>query len=296
MFFSPVAYDEPLFRPPAEAYSAIVQVSLGCSWNRCAFCDMYTSKQFKVRELQDVIKDIKALAQHYRGQVKKVFLADGNAMVLSAARMMPVLEAVNQHFSNLQRISAYASPRDILSKSDQELREMRAMGLKLLYVGLETGDDELLRLINKGETFQSSLDGVLKAQQAGIETSIMIINGLGGRQYAQQHAEQSAALVSKINPRFLSTLTLSLPWGESHYQKRFEGHYQPQSLVELMQELRLFIARLDLQQVIYRSNHVSNNLILAGTLCKDQQALLETIDMAIERTPANVFPDCPGML
>ncbi|PLX23888.1 MAG: hypothetical protein C0597_00515 [Marinilabiliales bacterium] len=149
MFFTPIKYDEPVFRPPAEARSAIVQVTFGCSWNQCAFCEMYTSKKFRVKNIEDVKKDIIKLASIYRG-VKKVFLADGNAFVLSAKNITPVLNQINEQFGKIQRISSYALPKDILSKSDQELKEIRTLGLKLLYIGIETGDDELLKLIHKG--------------------------------------------------------------------------------------------------------------------------------------------------
>mgnify|MGYP000974566369 FL=1 len=223
MYFN---YDEPLFRPPAEAYSAIIQATLGCSWNRCAFCEMYTSKKFKVRSIDELKPEIETLSRIYSG-AKKVFLADGNAFVLSANKLIPILEKINKHFGRIQRVSSYAMPRDIISKSDEELKNLRELGLKLLYIGIETGDDELLKLIDKGETANSTVEGILKAHNAGIETSIMIINGLGGKLYSKQHAENSAKIINQINPKFLSTLTLSMPYGESHFRRRFQGEYVP---------------------------------------------------------------------
>jgi len=295
MFFTPIKYDEPVFRPPAEARSAIVQVTFGCSWNQCAFCEMYTSKKFIVKNIEDVKKDIIKLASIYRG-VKKVFLADGNAFVLSAKNITPVLNQINEQFGKIQRISSYALPKDILSKSDQELKEIRTLGLKLLYIGIETGDDELLKLIHKGETFNSTIDGILKAHNAGIDTSIMIINGLGGRKYSQQHALKSAEIINKVNPKFLSTLTLSMPFGLEHFQERFEGDYQQQTVVELFQELRLFIANLEVENVIYRSNHVSNNLPLQGTISKEKDKLIEQLELAIKDTPEEKYPTSPEFL
>jgi len=288
-------YDEPLFRPPAEAYSAIIQATLGCSWNRCAFCEMYTSKKFKVRKLEELKPEIETLSKIYVG-VKKVFLADGNAFVLSANNLIPILEEINKHFGRIQRVSSYALPKDILSKSDDELKKLRELGIKLLYVGIETGDDELLQMINKGETSQSTVDGILKAHNAGIETSIMIINGLGGKKFSKQHAVNSARIINKINPRFLSTLTLSMPFGENHFKDRFQGEYIPLSVVELFEELRTFIGLTELSNVIYRSNHVSNNLILSGTLSKDKDNIIEQIDEAIASTPRGLYPSSPLML
>lgn len=288
-------YNEPLFRPPAEAYSAIIQATYGCSWNRCAFCEMYTSKKFKIRKIQDLKPEIELLSKLYLG-VKKIFLADGNAFVLSANNLIPILNEINKQFGKIQRISSYALPKDILGKTENELKELRALGLKLLYIGIETGDDDLLKLINKGETFNSTIDGILKAHEAGIETSIMIINGLGGRKYSEQHAINSAKVINKINPKYLSTLTLSFPFGKDHFQHRFNGEFVPQTVVELFKELRTFISLTELNNVIYRSNHVSNNLILKGNLSKDKLSLLAQLDRAINETPSDLYPSSPLML
>jgi len=288
-------YNEPVFRPPAEANSAIIQATLGCSWNRCAFCEMYTSKKFKARKIEELKPEIDTLSRLYTG-VKKVFLADGNAFVLSANNLTPILEEINKQFGKIQRISSYALPKDISSKSESELKNLKALGLKLLYIGIETGDDELLQLINKGETFNSTVDGILKAHEAGIDTSIMILNGLGGRKYSQQHAINSAKIINRINPKYLSTLTLSFPFGKQHFQSKFNGEYIPQTIVELFEELKTFLSLTELNNVIYRSNHVSNNLILQGTLSKDKENLIEQLTRAIKETPQGVYPSSPLML
>ncbi len=295
MFFTPIAYDEPLFRPPAEARSAIVQATLGCSWNQCAFCEMYTSKKFRVRSIEDVKSDISNIAKYYKG-TKKIFLADGNAFVLSTKKLVPILDEINKKFGKIQRVSSYALPKDILSKSEQELKELKDLGLKLLYIGIETGDEELLKLIHKGETFNSTVDGITKAHKIGIDTSIMIINGLGGKVYSEQHALKSAEIINKVNPKFLSTLTLSLPYGLEHFQNRFEGYYQQQTIVELFKELRLFIKNLEVENVIYRSNHVSNNIPLQGTLSKDKDVLLMLLEKAINNTDPGIFPSQSDIL
>lgn len=295
MFFVPVQYNEPVFRPPGEAQSAILQVTIGCSWNKCAFCEMYTSKKFSTRPFDLIKSDIEKLAKIYSG-VRKVFLADGDAFVLSANKLIPILEEVNSKFGKIQRISSYALPKDIISKSNDELQQLKKLGLKLLYIGIETGDEELLQLINKGETFRSTVEGILKAQNAGIETSIMIINGLGGKKFSRQHAIHSAEIINQINPKFLSTLTLSMPFGMDHFKNRFAGDYQQQSIKELFEELKLFIENLNVSNVIYRSDHVSNNLILKGTLLKDKELIIQQIDGAIQNTPDNLFPGTPAFL
>lgn len=295
MFFTPIQYDEPVFRPPAEARSAIVQATIGCSWNKCAFCEMYASKKFRLRPFNDIKSDIVQLAKVYKG-VRKVFLADGDAFVISANKLIPILDEIKQHFGKIQRISSYALPKDILNKTNEELLELKKRGLKLLYIGIETGDDELLRLINKGETFKSTVEGIQKAHNAGIDTSIMIINGLGGKKYTRQHATASAEIINQINPKFLSTLTLSMPYGEEYFIQKFNGEYSQQTIVELYEELKLFIEKLDVKKVIYRSNHVSNNLPLQGTLNKDKEKLLSEIQEAIKQTPENKYPSAPGIL
>lgn len=295
MLFNTINYDEPVFRPPGEARSAIIQATLGCSWNKCAFCEMYTSKNFKSRSFEELKSEIETLSKIYKG-VKKIFLADGNAFVLSANKLIPILDEINKQFGKLQRISSYALPKDILIKSESELKDLQSRGLKLLYVGIETGDNELLKLINKGETFNSTVDGILKAHNAGIDTSIMILNGLGGKKYSQQHALKSAEIINKINPKFLSTLTLSLPYGKEHFQEKFNGDYQQQTIVELFEELKLFIENINGENIIFRSNHVSNNLILKGTLSKDNDQLVEMLQQAIENTPDNIYPEAPDVL
>lgn len=295
MLFSSIKYDEPVFRPPGEARSAILHATLGCSWNRCAFCEMYTSKKFKARSFEELKPEIKTLSEVYKG-VKKIFLADGNAFVLSANKLIPILNEINVQFGKLQRISSYALPKDIMDKSDTELKKLKNLGLKLLYIGIETGDDELLKFINKSETFNSTVEGILKAHNAGINTSIMIINGLGGKKYSEQHALKSAKIINKINPKLLSTLTLSLPFGLEHFKNRFNGDYQQQTIVEIFEELKLFIENLKVKNVIYRSDHVSNNLILKGTLPKDQDILIEMLNVAIQNTSANIYPTTPLIL
>jgi radical SAM superfamily enzyme YgiQ (UPF0313 family) len=295
VFFTAIKYNEPVFRPPGEARSAILQATLGCSWNKCAFCEMYTSKKFRSRSFDDLKPEIETLAKAYKG-AKKIFLADGNAFVLSPNKLNPILKEINEQFGKIQRVSSYALPKDILAKSETELKELRSNGLKLLYIGIETGDDNLLKLIHKGETYNSTIDGILKAHNAGIETSIMIINGLGGRKYSDDHALKSADIINKINPKFLSTLTLSMPFGLDHYQKRFKGNYEQQTIVELFKELKLFIENINVDATIYRSDHVSNNLVLKGVLSKDKDQLSKMLDQAIENTDPDKYPSSPDVL
>ena len=186
-------YDMPLFRPPSEAYSCILQVTLGCSWNRCTFCEMYTSKSFRPRPFDDIEAEIKLVAAKTPSHAmpSKVFLADGNAFVLTSRRLLPILASIRENLPTVQRVSAYAMPQDILRKTDDELRILRDAGIGMLYIGVETGSDELLKRVDKGETQQSCIESVQRAEAAGIQTSVMILNGLGGRIYSSEHAREN---------------------------------------------------------------------------------------------------------
>jgi len=279
-------YSQPLFRPPSEAKSVILQVTDGCSWNKCGFCEMYSSKKFKIKNIDIINSEIDLLAP-YAEQVRKVFLADGNAMVLSYSKLMRILDKLNNTFPKLNRVSAYALPSDIKSKTDKELETLTNAGLKLLYTGIETGDDDLLRIINKGETMQSSIDSLVRARKVGIKLSVMILNGLGGKRFSNQHAINSAFVVNKTQPEYLSTLVLSFPLGIEHFKKRLNSEFIQMSTLELIEEMGNFISRLELDNTIFRSDHASNYLVLKGVLNRDKQKLLTRIGNVLNNNESN---------
>ena len=277
----PISYQEPLFRPPSEAYSLILQPTIGCSWNRCAFCEMYTTKKFQIRDIEEVKAEINSMKAH-SDHVKKVFLADGNAMALPSEYLLELLGELNNAFPRLIRVSIYALPKDLLAKTHDELKAIREAGLKLIYVGIESGDDEVLQLVNKGETHATTVEGLLKAKKAGIKSSVMILSGLGGKKYSIQHAENSAKVVNAVQPEFLSTLVLSFPHGIDHYRKKFKGDFDPCEIPDLLQEMKIFLSNTELEQSIFRSDHASNYLILKGTLGREKKRMLQEIDAALE--------------
>jgi len=194
----PIDYIQPVFRPPSEGRSLILQVTNGCSWNNCTFCEMYTApqKQFAPKAEDKVIEEIKRCGEQ-RQKTRRVFLGDGDAMALSFRRLKTILEAIKQHLPTVRRISTYCLPRNLKNKTVDELKELRELGLSLIYIGAESGDNTVLEKINKGETFETTRDAILKAKKADIKTSVMIINGMGGREYSQQHAINSAKLVKE---------------------------------------------------------------------------------------------------
>jgi len=275
-------YIEPLFRPPSEADSLIFQVTNGCSWNRCAFCEMYTApqKKFSVKKETEVFAEIERAAQS-APHIRRIFLADGDAMVLSTRRLLSILEKINRHFPAINRVSAYCLPRNVTNKSVDELKELKEAGLGLAYIGAESGDDQLLYKIQKGETFASTVDALQKLRQAGIKTSVMILNGLGGDLYSQQHALHSAQLVNESQPNYLATLVLSFPLGTARFLQHFPNDFHLLDQPGLFREMQQFIEHTDLNSTIFRSDHASNYLVLKGVLGRDKQRLLDKLKLAI---------------
>ena len=275
-------YIEPVFRPPSEARSLILQVTNGCSWNQCTFCDMYTQpqKKFRARDESEVLAEIEAVAKK-GAQYEKVFLADGDALVLPTRRLINILTHIKLHLPWVKRVSSYCLPRNIRKKSSEDMAKLSALGLTMAYVGAESGDDQILGFINKGESYQSTLDALLKLKAANIKTSVMILNGMGGVKYSQQHAENSARLMNDAQPDFLSTLVVSYPLGDKRVKDGFDGDYQLPDQTSLFYELRHLIDCLDLSDTVFRSDHASNYIPLKGTLGADKSAMLSQLDAAI---------------
>jgi radical SAM superfamily enzyme YgiQ (UPF0313 family) len=278
----PIHYVEPVYRPPSEADSLILPVTDGCSWNRCTFCEMYTApqKRFRPRDEAEVLDSLKRCGDQLGDGVKRIFLADGDAMTLSTRRLANVLEAIRRDLPGVRRVSSYCLPRNLRKKSAGELRELADLGLSLVYVGAESGDDDVLARINKGETFASSLDALQKLQQAGIKRSVMILNGLGGQTLSRQHALNSARLMNEAQPEFLATLVVSFPKGEARLRENFP-EWEPLSVLGLMQEMEILLSTLELKRTVFRSDHASNWLVLRGTLGVDKARLLQDLRAAI---------------
>jgi len=284
MQHSPITYVEPLFRPPSEANSLIFQVTNGCSWNKCTYCDMYTQQQkrFSVKPEEQVLKEIEWAGSHIVG-MRKVFLADGDAIALSTRRLLNILNAIREHLPNVSRVASYCSPNNVTGKSVEDLKALHAAGLDLVYVGAESGDDFVLKSINKGETYQGTLDALNRLAEAGIKRSVMLINGVGGARFSEQHALNSAVLINQTQPEYLATLVINHPHGEARFQEGFGGQYEKMDQFARFRELHQFVSALDLKATIYRSDHASNQLVLKGVLGKDKQRLLAQIEQAIER-------------
>lgn len=277
----PIAYIEPVFRPPSEAQSLILPVTNGCSWNQCTF-HRYTApqKKFRARDEALVLEEIRRAGEQLI--VNRVFLADGDALVLPTRRLLAILQAIREYMPEVRRVSSYCLPRNLRKKSVGELKELADAGLKMAYVGCESGDDEVLARVNKGETFDSSLSALDKLGQAGITRSVMILNGLGGQALSAQHADNSARLMNEAQPEYLSTLVVSFPMGEARFRQQF-ADYQPLTQLQLFTEVERLLQGLELQQTVFRSDHASNYLVLKGNLGRDKARLLAQVRSAIER-------------
>jgi len=277
-----ISYIEPVFRPPSEGRSLILQVTNGCSWNKCTFCDMYTQEQkkFRAKKPDEIEAEIKYAAQRVM-PVEKVFLADGDAMVLPTGRLKGILEQIKQHLPWVRRVSSYCLPRNLNKKSIEDLAELKSLGLEMVYVGCESGDDEVLEAVSKGETYESQKEALLKLKAAGIKTSVMILNGLGGAKRSAQHALNSARLMNECQPEYLSTLVVSFPLGEERLKQGFNGDWSLPDQHGLFEELYQFIDALELKNTVYRSDHASNYLPLKGTLGADKALILGQLDQAI---------------
>lgn len=282
-FQSPIRYVEPVFRPPSEAESLILPVTDGCSWNRCTFCEMYTAPQkaFRARAEDEVLESIRRCGEAYGARVRRVFLADGDALVLPTRRLLGILDAIRTHLPAVRRVSSYCLPRNLRKKTVAELASLRQAGLTMVYVGAESGDDTVLAKVNKGETFDSTREALDKLGEAAITRSVMILNGLGGHAYSARHADNSARLANATQPEYLATLVVSFPKGEARFRADYP-EWEPLDQPGLFREMERFLTALELRRTVFRSDHASNWLVLKGTLGAEKERLLAQVRAAID--------------
>lgn len=270
-------YEGRLYRPPSEAYSLIVQATIGCSHNKCTFCSMYKDDKFRIRPTEEIIQDIQA-GEKYHRTVRRVFLADGDALIIKTEELKRILEAIKEMYPECERVGIYGSPKSILLKSQEDLKKLRDLGLGIIYLGLETGSDKILQAIRKGVNSQEMIEAGRKIKKAGIKSSITLISGIGGQVDSKEHALESARVLNEIQPDYLGLLTLLLEEGTELYQDVEEGRFKLLSPREVLMETKLLIENLNLENCVFRSNHASNYLALKGSLGKDKENLLKQIE------------------
>ncbi len=276
-----IRYEGTLYRPPSEANSLILQATLGCSYNECTFCGMYREKRFRVRPLAELEAEIGWARSSFGPGVRKVFLADGDALIAKPSFLLRVLSALAAAFPELQRVSCYASPQALQVRSVEEMATLREAGLTQYYLGVESGHDRVLELLAKGVDAEEMVRVAGKAHAAGVRLSTMILLGAGGRALSDAHALASADVINRMAPRFVSTLVMTPVEGTPLAEADARGEVDHLTPLELARELRTFLGALRLQGSIFRSNHASNYLALAGSLPKDQPALLAALDAVL---------------
>ena len=272
-------YDAPLYRPPSEARSLIFQVTLGCSFNECSFCDMYRSKEYSERPWEEIKTEIDMMAR-YLPQTRRVFLADGDALNLDSEYMIKIVKYIREKFTDIQRISCYAMPMNILKKTPEELKKMNQAGLDMFYLGIESGSDIVLKKVTKGAVAKTIIKSVNKAKDAGYIMSCMVILGLGGKAYSKDHITGTAKVISACSPNYVGALTLYLENGiKQEFLEKYQGEFEKISDDESLDELYGLVEQIDTDnEIIFRVNHGSNAYTVKGTFPQDKQAMLEKID------------------
>ncbi len=274
-------YEGTIYRPPSEARSFILQATIGCSWNHCTYCDMYRAKKFRVRELEQTLADVRAAGAAHGDEVRKVFVADGDALVMELDHWQAILEACRSAFPKLRRVSAYATAMNLNAKSSAELRRLRELGLSLLYIGPETGDEATFKRIAKGAGFDDHGLAAQRARAAGMALSAIFLLGSGGTARSREHAEGSARLITRMDPEFVSLLTLTVIPGTPIAKLEARGGFELPTVTEMLRELRTIVAQAEPTSAIFRTNHASNYLPLSGRLPRDRERIVGLVDAAL---------------
>jgi radical SAM superfamily enzyme YgiQ (UPF0313 family) len=275
-------YEGKIYRPPSEHDAYILQATIGCSWNHCTYCDMYRDKAFRVRDLDESLEDLGAASQRLAGRVRKVFVADGDALMMPLDHWLPILEASHEGFPGLRRVSSYAMARNILEKTDEELALLRRAGLTRLYIGPESGDPVTLKRIAKGDGFDAHVEAARRAKAAGMELSVIFLLGAGGVARSAEHAAASAALATAMDPEFLAALSLTVVPGTPQAKLQATGRFELPDPLSLLRELRTFVDEARPTDAVFRTNHASNYLPLRGRLPADRVELVGLIDAALD--------------
>jgi radical SAM superfamily enzyme YgiQ (UPF0313 family) len=280
-----LAYEGPVYRPPSEADSLILQASIGCSWNHCTYCAMYRHKRYRERPTDELLAEMalvaRAVLHGHLPEVRRVFVADGDALNLPMDSWRSLLDGLAEHFPRLSRISCYATARNLLDKTTEELAELRARGLRLLYIGPESGDDLTLKAIAKGASHDDHVEAARRAREAGLDQSLIFLLGAAGTERGLEHARSSGLLTTRMDPRYVSLLTVTVVQDTPLWKLARQGKYQVPAVPQLLEEIRAFLLEANPSNAVFRSNHASNYLPLSGRLPRDRTQLLQAINRAL---------------
>ncbi|MCH1981120.1 radical SAM protein [Ruminococcus sp. OA3] len=271
-------YEGMVYRPPSEARSLIVQVTIGCAHNACTFCTMYKDKKFRIRKKEEVLEDFQMAYDNYGDNIRRIFLADGDALIVKTPDLLDILNFIKEKFPSAERVTSYGTPGDILRKSEDELKSLAQAGLGMVYMGAESGDAVTLKDINKGVSREEIIEAGRKLRRSGIQSSITLISGLGGRARRKEHAVESAKLISDIRPDYVGFLTLMLDESTEIYRKIAAGEMELLTPDEVVEEMRLFLTNVDSPGTVFRANHASNYVVLKGNLNEDIDGMLKKLD------------------
>ena len=271
-----------IYRPPSEAYSLLVQVTIGCSHNKCTFCNMYKAKQFKVRKPEEVLEDLAWARSHYN-RVERIFLCDGDALCLANHKLLVILDYIKEHFPECERVTTYGRATDVIRKTDEELRELKEHGLEMVYIGAESGSQKILDKVNKGETREELFEGVQRLEKAGIKTSVTFISGLAGPDDWEEHAIETGKMIAEMNASYVSLLTLMLQPPAPLLDDYRDGKFKLLTAEEVLAEtcLMLQYARPS-KPCVFRSNHASNYVSLRGNLPMDNESMIASLKRCME--------------
>lgn len=275
-----MTYEGAVYRPPSEARSFILQVTIGCARNECRFCTMYKAKQFRMRKMPEIMADIKEVSEDAGPFIRRIFLADGDALIMPTESLVEILTALKNSFPSCERITSYGAPMDVLGKTDEELRTLKDNGLDMVYIGLESGDDEVLKRIKKGATSAQIVEAVKRLRAAGIKTSVTLISGLGGRELRHEHALNSARAVTEMKADYVGFLTLLLEPGAPMLEDVQSGKFEYLTPDEVMEEMEEFLSNVDSEGTVFRANHASNYLPIGGDLNEDIPKMLDIVKNA----------------
>lgn len=276
-------YEGSVYRPPSEAYSLIIQVTIGCAHNDCTFCTMFKDKTFRVRNVDEVIEDLISARKTYR-QVNRIFLADGDALVLTNKKLLVILDKIKELFPECERVGIYGSPQDVLNKKPEELEELRDNGIGIIYIGAESGSDKVLKAIKKGATRAEIIEAIKKIEASGIDSSVTFISGLGGSDNWEEHAIDSGTMISEAQPAYVGLLTLMVEPKAPMYKEIQDETFKLLSPKEVVLETMLMLKNINVTNpCVFRSNHASNYISLKGTLPQDKDRMIGELNAVVDR-------------
>lgn len=280
-------YEGMVIRPPSEARSLLLQITVGCSHNKCTFCPTYKGERFRIKSFDEIEEDIIEASGY--GHIKKIFLCDGDALILPMRKLVPILESINRHIGGLERIGLYANAKSILRKTPEELAQLRDLGVKIAYLGMETGNDDILRKIEKGADSLQMIEAGRKIKEAGITLSVTVLLGIGGRERSMEHARDTARVLTKIDPDYVGALTVMVVPGTALYEEQVSGGFKLPDTFGFLEELGVMVAQSDFTDCFFTSNHASNYLPIRARMPQKKDETVRMIRHVIESSNRRVL-------